>query len=314
MSRFKKVVLAFAGILIAAVVVFMAATWAPDRPVESLKARWAPLPSTFVSLQGMSVHVRDEGPRDDLTPIILLHGTSASLHTWEGWAGALRDKHRVIRFDMPGFGLTGPHPEGRYNAEAYTSFVRAMLDQLGIRGCVIAGNSFGAFVAWKTALADSRVRKLVLVDAAGYPNPNAKRPLGFKLAMTPVLNQVVAYSLPRSVIEKSLQNVYGDPSKVTPELVDLYYDVAVREGNRAALVKRFEQATYESSDEIAHIAVPTLILWGGRDRLIAPEFADRFHHDIKNSELVLFDSLGHVPHEEDPRATVAPVVAFVEGR
>jgi pimeloyl-ACP methyl ester carboxylesterase len=192
--------------------------------------------------------------------------------------------------------------------------MRVMLDHLAIRACVIAGNSFGGFVAWKTALADPRVRKLVLVDAAGYPNPNAKRPLGFKLARTPVLNHLVAYSLPRFVVENSLRNVYGDPSKVTPELVDLYYDIAVRQGNRTALVKRFEQATYESSDEIAKITVPTLILWGGRDRLSAPEFAARFDHDIKNSELVMFDALGHVPHEEDPRATVAPVLTFLEGR
>jgi pimeloyl-ACP methyl ester carboxylesterase len=313
MSRPKKVALAVLGILILAVAVFMAATWAPDRPVESLKARWAPPPSEFVSLQGMSVHLRDEGPRDDPMPIILLHGTSASLHTWEGWARALRGKHRVVRFDLPGFGLTGPHPEGRYDAEAYTSFMRAMLDHLAIRACAIAGNSFGGFVAWKTALADPRVRKLVLVDAGGYPNPNAKMPLGFKLAKTPVLKRLAAYSLPRSVVEGSVRNVYGDPSKVTPELVDLYYDLAVREGNRVALVKRFEQVSYASSDETARVRVPTLILWGGRDRLIAPEFADRFHRDIAGSKLVMFDALGHVPHEEDPSATVAPVIGFLEG-
>lgn len=314
MSKLKKAVLAFVGSLLVAVVVFMAATWAPDRPVESLKARWAPPPSTFVSLQGMNVHLRDEGPRDDPAPIVLLHGTSASLHTWEGWASALRDKHRVIRLDLPGFGLTGPHPEGRYNAEAYTSFMRIMLDHLGIRACVIGGNSFGGYVAWKTALADSRVRKLVLVDSGGYPNPNAKMPLGFKLAKTPGLNLLAAYSLPRSVVEKSLRNVYGDSSKVTPELVDLYYDLAVREGNRVALVKRFEQVTYESFDDIAHVTVPTLILWGGRDHLIAPEFAARFQHDITNSKLVMFDSLGHVPQEEDPGATVVPVRVFLEGQ
>lgn len=312
MSRTKKVVIAVVGVLMAAVIVFMTATWAPDRPVESLKTRWAPPPSTFVSLQGMNVHLRDEGPRDDPMPIVLLHGTSASLHTWEGWVITLRDKHRVIRVDLPGFGLTGPHPEGRYTGETYTTFMRALLDQLGVRTCVIAGNSFGGYIAWKTALADSRVRKLVLVDAGGYPNPNAQMPLAFKLAKTPVLNLIMPYSLPRSVITKSLRNVYGDPSKVTPELIDLYYDLATREGNRAALVKRFEQATYDAVDEMPRIAVPTLILWGGRDRLIAPEFANRFHNDIKNSELVMFDSLGHVPHEEDPRATVAPVLAFID--
>jgi pimeloyl-ACP methyl ester carboxylesterase len=297
--------------LMLVVVVFVAATWAPDRPVESLKARWAQTPSTFVSVQGMNVHVRDEGPRD-ATTIVLLHGTSASLHTWEGWAKALREKYRVVRFDLPGFGLTGPNPSGSYDAAAYTSFMRAMFDKLAIETCVVAGHSFGGYVAWQTALVDPRVQKLVLVDSGGYPNPNAKMPLGFKLAKTPVLNRLAAYSLPRSLVEKSLRNVYGDPSKVTPEQIDLYYDLAVREGNRVALVKRFEQAKYSSGDVIKGVKIPTLILWGGRDRLIPPDHAEQFHRDIANSQLVVFDALGHIPHEEDPAATVAPVLTFLE--
>jgi pimeloyl-ACP methyl ester carboxylesterase len=311
MKRVGKIALGVLGVLVLVLAVFVAATWAPDRPVDALKPRWAQPPSTFVKVQGMDVHLRDEGPRDDPTPIVLLHGTSSSLHTWEGWARALRTHHRVIRFDLPGFGLTGPHPEGRYDAAAYTSFMRAMLDQLSIKQCVIAGNSFGGYVAWQTALVDPRVRRLVLVDSGGYPNPNAKMPLGFKLAKMPVIKHLAAYSLPRSVIEKSLRNVYGDETKVTPELIDLYYDLAVRAGNRTALIKRFEQTTYASGEEVAKVKVPTLILWGGKDRLIPPEIAAQFHRDIAHSELVTFDALGHVPHEEDPVATIVPVLAFV---
>lgn len=310
--RWLRALLAVVVALVLCVAVFLIATWAPDRPVDALKPRWAQPPSTFVAVRGMNVHVRDEGPRDDPMPIVLLHGTSASLHTWEGWARTLRGGHRVIRLDLPGFGLTGPEPQGHYDGESYVAFMRAMLDQLGVQKCVLGGNSFGGYVAWNTALADARVQKLVLVDAGGYPNPGAHMPLGFKLAKTPVINRLVAYSLPRSIVEKSLRNVYGDPSKITPALVDLYYDLAVREGNRTALVKRFEQTSYATSEQIAKVKVPTLILWGGRDRLIAPEFAERFHHDIQGSELMVFDALGHVPHEEDPQATVAPVVKFVE--
>jgi pimeloyl-ACP methyl ester carboxylesterase len=308
----KKIALAVVGALLLVIAVFLAATWAPDRPVDALKARWAQPPSTFVNVQGMNVHVRDEGPRDDAQPIILLHGTSASLHTWEGWARVLRAERRVIRFDLPGFGLTGPHPEDRYDVATYTSFMRAMLDQLAIQKCVLAGNSFGGYVAWQTALVDPRVQKLVLVDSGGYRTTTSAMPLGFRLAKTPVINRLVAYSLPRSVVEKSLRNVYGDPSKVTDELIDLYYDLAVREGNRNALVKRFEQARYSSADEIRGLKLPTLILWGGRDRVIPPEHAAQFHTDIAGSQLVLFEPLGHVPHEEDPAATVAPVLTFLK--
>lgn len=261
----------------------------------------------------MNVHLRDEGPRDDPSPVVLLHGTSASLHTWEGWAAALRATRRVIRFDMPGFGLTGPSPDGNYTIERYASFVLAMLDELGVRHCVIGGNSFGGYVAWVAALlAPGRVEKLILVDAGGYPLKSTTVPIGFRIARIPLLNKLIPFVLPRSAVERSLRDVYGDPKKVTSELVDLYFAMTVRAGNRRALIERFSQAPSDKmSDRIRELHIPTLIIWGGRDRLIAPSNARRFHHDIMGSKLVVFDDLGHVPQEEDPEKTVAAVKQFI---
>ena len=191
--------LAAAGILIA---VYVVLNWAPDRPLSELKARWAPSPSVFVDIAGMSVHLRDEGPRDGPTPIVLLHGTSASLHTWEGWTRALVEKRRVIRFDLPGFGLTGPAPDNDYTIRRYAAFVVALLDKLEVRRCVLAGNSFGGYVAWVTALtAPERVDKLVLIDAGGYPQQPTSVPVGFRIAQVPILNKLAQFTLPRSVIE-----------------------------------------------------------------------------------------------------------------
>ena len=85
------------GILIALAILiglYVATTWAPERTVEELRARWAPAPSLFLNVAGMKVHLRDEGPRDDASPIVLLHGTLSSLHTWNGWAAALTSKRR----------------------------------------------------------------------------------------------------------------------------------------------------------------------------------------------------------------------------
>lgn len=292
---------------------FVALNWAPDRPVSELEARWAAPPSMFVEVSGMRVHVRDEGPRDDPMPIVLLHGTSASLHTWQGWADALKGERRVIRFDLPGFGLTGPTPDGNYTMDAYVRFVIAMLDRLGVRRAVLAGNSFGGNVAWATALAaPDRVAKLVLVDSAGYPMNPKSVPIGFRIARLPVLNRLGEVALPRRVIESSVRNVYGDPDKVTPELVDLYYDITVREGNRRALAQRWQQApSGENPERIREIKVPTLILWGALDRLIPPEDGAQFQRDIAGSRLVVFGDLGHVPHEEDPARTVAVLKRFL---
>ena len=292
----------------------IAAYWAPDRSSDELKARWAPPSSQFVAIEGMSVHLRDEGPRDDPSPLLLLHGTSSSLHTWEAWVSALRARHRVISVDLPGYGLTGPFPDGDYRMEHYARFIGELLDERGVKHAVLVGNSFGGQVALETTLLQpERVDKLILVDALGYPPDPTSVPIGFRIARMPVLNRVMQFVLPRSLVEDSVRNVYGDPGKVTPALVDRYYDLTLRAGNRASLPERFKhQPTIESARRIATIRKPTLILWGGRDRLIPPDNAARFQHDIAGSRLLMFPALGHVPQEEDPDATVAAAMAFLE--
>jgi pimeloyl-ACP methyl ester carboxylesterase len=315
MSRAAKVAAAAAGAIALLVAGYVAWNWAPDRPVSQLAARWAPPPSSFVDVDGMQVHVRDEGRRDDPVPIVLLHGLSASLHTWDGWVRALEARRRIIRVDMPGFGLTGPSPDGDYTVGRYVRFVSAVLDHFGVRHCVLGGNSFGGRVAWETALDQpGRVDALILVDSAGYPIRSQSVPIGFRLARIPLLNRLVEVTLPRGLIASSVRNVYGDPGKVTPELVDRYYELTLRAGNRAALVQRFAQAPAgPEAARIREIKLPTLILWGGRDRLIPAEYGGLFAKDIAGSRLVIFDGLGHVPHEEDPAQTVAVAESFLAG-
>ena len=266
----------------------------------------------------MQVHFRDEGPRDDPMPLVLLHGTSASLHTWDAWVDALKDKRRVIRFDLPGFGLTGPHPTNDYSVDAYVGLVQAMVDNLGVKTFVLAGNSLGGQIAWATAYTlPQRVQRLILVDAAGYPLIPQSIPIGFQIARIPVLRRVAEVVLPRGIVESSLRNVYGDPDKVTAALVDRYYDLTLREGNRKALAYRIDEMQKMNADKavaaIQSLRLPTLIIWGGKDRLIPVENAHRFAADVVGSRLVVFDALGHVPQEEEPDITVRAVRSFLDG-
>ncbi len=288
------------------------AVWAPDQPVDSLKLRWAGPPSQFVLLDGQQVHLRDEGPRDDPLPIVLVHGTSDSLHTWDGWAAALGGRHRVIRFDLTGFGLTGPNAENDYSIPRYVRQVEAVLDHLGVQRVVLGGNSLGGHVAWAAALAmPQRVVRLVLVDAGGYAVPPQEVPAALRLARVPGLRRVLEHVLPRGLVMASVRNVYGDPSKVTPALVDRYYDMALREGNRRALGYRVALGLVDESARIRSVAVPTLILWGGRDRLIPLQSGQQFARDVARSTLVVFDDLGHLPHQEDPQRTVRELLRFL---
>lgn len=313
MKRLLQIVLALVLLVLLALAGAVAWSWAPDRPLADLKPRWALPPSQFVALDGMLVHLRDQGPRDDPAPIVLLHGTSASLHTWEGWVAVLQEQRRVISLDLPGFGLTGPFPDADYRIGHYSAFLAKVLDHLQVPRAVVAGNSFGGELAWQFALDyPQRVERLVLVDAAGYPRNATSVPIGFRLAQVPALARLMANVLPRQMIESSLRNVYGDPGKVTPELIDRYYELALRAGNREALRQRFVQMQAEDgSGRIAEIKKPTLIIWGGRDGLIPPDNAERFNRDIAGSRLVMFPELGHVPQEEDPARTVAQVQRFL---
>lgn len=262
----------------------------------------------------MQVHMRDEGPRDDPVPLVLLHGTSASLHTWDGWTAGLKASRRVIRIDLPGFGLTGPYPDSDYTVEHYAKFMHAFLDRLGVTRCVLVRNSFGGQVSIVTALArPARVDRLILIDSSGYPMVPDSIPLAFRIARLPVLSQIARVTLPRRVVEESIRNVYGDPARVTPTLIERYFELALREGNRAALAERLKQVPIDAiTARIPEIKIPTLILWGGRDRLIPPAAGQRFANDIAGSRLEIFDDLGHVPHEEDPARTVSAAIAFLD--
>jgi pimeloyl-ACP methyl ester carboxylesterase len=313
---FSGWLLRLAGLAVLGLAISIAAFRAPERPLESLVARWAPPPSDFLDLGGQLVHIRDEGPRGDPLPLVLIHGTAASLHTWEGWVAALKGERRVISFDLPGFGLSGPSLAGDYSDAAYIRFVLALLDRLKLPRVVLGGNSLGGQIAWElAALHPERVAALVLVDAGGLAFEPESVPLGFqlaRLAQVPGAELLLQGLLPRRVVESSVRNVYGTPAKVRPELVDRYFELTLREGNRAALLQRLRQLRRgEYADRLAGLRQPTLILWGGRDRLIPPAYGQAFARAIPGSRLVSFETLGHVPQEEDPAATVAPVADFL---
>ena len=319
----KATVLILLG-AIAVVMVFVAKYLAPDRTVAELK-QWQLPNSEFIEIQGMQAHVAqsanchthrgDAAEKNRPETIVLLHGTSASLHTWEGWTKVLSDQYCVVSMDLPGFGLTGPYVDEskRYSSENYAAFVIEVLNHLKLDRVTLAGNSLGGKVAWRTAaLYPERVDRLILVDSVGYPATPKHIPIGFKLAKYPMMSPILNRILPRSVVEKSVLSVYADNSKVNDALVNRYYELTLRKGNRQALSRRLNDSDDESDQaQIKQLDIPTLILWGAKDDLIPVENAALFHRDIRNSQLKIFDNLGHVPHEEDPLATVDVVKQFL---
>ncbi|TAH20578.1 MAG: alpha/beta hydrolase [Cytophagales bacterium] len=308
--KYIRLGLAFIGVALFAIFAFY---WRTDMPIEVLKEKYAPAPSQFAEVQGMQVHFRDEAEVPDSLPIVLLHGTGASLHTWDGWAKILKQKRRVIRMDLPAYGLTGANPSGDYSNQSYVSFLHAFLEKIGVEKCVLIGNSLGGSIAWHFAAAyPNRIKKLVLIDAAGFPTQNTQQPLAFRLAKIPIANELIKYITPRFVIEKSILNVYGDKSKVSEELIDRYFELSLREGNRQAFIDRMK-IRFDVADtlKIKALKMPTLILWGEEDKLIPVENAFKFKRLLPYNNLLIFKGIGHVPMEENPEFTAISLQAFL---
>ena len=280
-----------------------------DIPLETMKKKYADGSSRFMSLDGMPVHYRDEGKG---YPVVLVHGTSSSLHTWDGWTRELAKKYRVIRMDIPAFGLTGPSSNGDYTIGAYVKFLDAFLSKLELRKFHIAGNSLGGLIAWNYALAHpGKVDRLVLVDAAGYPH--MKIPGLFRLMKIAPVAFIGKHITPRFLVTRNLREVYGDDSKITDALIDRYYEMALREGNRRAFIDRVRTPRDfdENLKKLGTITSPTLVMWGKDDLWIPVENAYNFTRDIPGSKLVVYDGVGHVPMEEIPERSVSDAMEFL---
>jgi len=279
-----------------------------DIPVERLRAKYATPPSKFMDVEGLAVHYRDEGQG---FPVVLLHGAASSLFTWDAWAADLSKDHRVIRYDLPGFGLTGPNASKDYSMAWHVRFLQEFLDKLNVPACALAGNSFGGRIAWEFASAHpERVKKLILVDASGYPAPERKI-LAMRLARMPVIGPILGRVTPRSFVAMTVRQTYGDPRRVTDALIDRYYDLILRAGNREAFGILNRAPMRDGSARIRAIQVPTLILWGSEDRAVPVSFAERFHRDIRNSRVIVYRGAGHIPMEEIPVETVRDARAFL---
>ena len=287
-----------------------------DISVDDLKIAYTNEHSKFMEIDGMQVHYRDEGTG---FPIVLIHGTASSLHTWNEWTEELKKNYRIIRMDIPAFGITGPNETGDYSIKSYTNFLDKFLTKINVEKFYLAGNSLGGNIAWNyTAEHPEKVEKLILVDASGLPT-NKEQPAIFKMAKTPVLNSLFLYVTPKFFIKKNMKEVYADENKITDELVTRYHKMALRVGNRQAFIDRakmdFKLDSKANLDKLKSIQTPTLLIWGANDNWIPLKSVGiKMDSVLPNSKLVVLENSGHVPMEENPEESLVILKKFIQIR
>lgn len=282
--------------------------YTPDRGRAGLETEYAGAPSQFLEVSGVRLHVRDTGPRDG-PAVVLLHGFGSSLQTWDAWAGDLERDHRVIRYDEPGFGLTGRDPGG-YTDERGVVVLLGLLDRLGVQRASVIGNSMGGRIAWRFAAAHpERMDRLVLISPDGFREPG--REYGTTEAV-PLAMRTLPYVLPGFMLRPMLEAAYARPGVLTEALYQRYRDMMLAPGVRRAIVDRMgEQVLADPVPLLRSIEVPTLLLWGEGDRMIPFGNSKDYLAALPHGELRALPGVGHVPQEEAPE-TVKFVRAFLE--
>lgn len=302
-------------LLIAAIVGLAIWGYTPDRDPKDLMEKYGQSPSRILPLpNGQKVHIRDEGPRN-APVLLLLHGSNSSLHTWDGWVSKLKEKYRIVRYDQPGHGLTGPQVKNDYSAKMMSDTAAMVMEQLGIFDYTIIGNSMGGYVAWNHAVQyPNRVNGLVLVDATGAPGITAEKlPIGFRIARNEWGQKLMRYFSPRIVIDQSVKQSVANPAIISPADVDRYWELLLYPGNRQATIDRANTQYSDANPAmLKNLPMPSLILWGAKDTLIPVAAAKWFHDNLPNSALNIYRDLGHIPMEEDPDRTADTLMQWLK--
>jgi pimeloyl-ACP methyl ester carboxylesterase len=294
-----------------------------DLPAVEVDAKYSNAASRFLSLpSGARIHYRDQGNPDG-PPVVLIHGSNASLHAWEPWVAILGDDYRIVTLDLPGHGLTGRVPDDDYGTEAFVATVKAVVESTGLSRFVLGGNSMGGGVTWQYALRHpDDVQAMILVDASGpwsWREPQdgsaTQRPLVFELMAKPWFRAVAGYLDPYYLTVQGLRSAYNNSPVVDDALIARYYELALREGSRTATMKRFAgfaSRAAAAEPDLSVLDQPTLILWGARDALIPVAVGERFATVLPHATLAIYPDVGHVPMEEIPAQSAADVRQFLK--
>ncbi len=283
--------------------------WTPDKARAVLEAKYLSAPTDLIEVAGVRLHVRDSGSKN-VPAVILIHGFGGSLHSWEAWAQGLATTHRVIRFDLPGSGLSAPDPTGDYSDARTMTLLIALMNQLGVARASIVGHSIGGRMAWTFAATHpERVSKLVLVAPDGFASP------GFVYGSAPEVPTTVKlmrWALPSALLKMSLAPAYGDPKFMTDDLATRYHDLMLAPGSRDALIARMQQTVLvDPLPLLKQLQAPTLLVWGEADGMIRFANSADYMNAIRDVKLAAFKGIGHLPQEEAAAQSLNVVAEFL---
>lgn len=294
---------------------------APDSPatprltVAQLRAKYADRQSRYITVKGMEIHYKDEGPRK--APVLLMiHGSQSSLRTWDRITLLLKKRYRVIRFDIPGYGLSSPATDEAAANVKPVEVTEGLIEGLGIRkiAAAVGVSSGGTMAMYLAAKRPELVERLILSNTPSDPvdTSHMVQTPGF-LAAQDRARQTGYQDF--DFWDQYLSFFAGDAGRISKRTRMEYWDFNRRspEKHPIAMVARIGDGK-QAAIEMAKITAPTFLVWGSGDPLLPEAAVNAITRYLQNATIskVLMPDVGHYPPLEVPDRFARWVETYVE--
>jgi pimeloyl-ACP methyl ester carboxylesterase len=280
---------------------------------EYIKEKYTLPNSKFIKWKGAEIHYTESGSG---FPILMIHGFGGSHRDFQTIEPLFNKKYRVIRVDVPGFALSQfPKTNTKninYN-EIYNEYFDFIIDTLNLDSFYVLGNSLGGLMSWNLTLHQpNKVKKLVLLNSAGYDMKEVMKSANAHRFKNPIFKLLMKKGIPKFITAQGIGRVFYEKSTLTDEKIQRVNDFWNKEGNLQQIINMANSNQFIDEQLIKNIKVPTLIIWGKEDIIVSPKYAEKFHQDIQNSELIIYEKCGHVPMLEAPDRVYQDVQTFFD--
>ena len=273
-----------------------------DIPFDTIKEKYMDDQSKFISIDGMEVHYKDEGEGEVL---LLVHSINTSLQDWDSCSNDLNKYFRVIRVDLPGFGLTLANKHFNYQRDSYIYFLKKFTIRLGIDTFHFGGVSMGADLAWHfSLLSPYLIKSLVLVNPTDYPDYHPS--IYQKMSRHWLGKYVVRWAGSKRTIQKRVNKLFSDSMQLTETAFERYHNLILREGSRSAFIALNNAFHRNRFTRLSKLKNPTLILWS--EQIGENPFAKI----LPNAKTIYYKDSHLYPMVESPMQTSKDVLSFLQ--
>ncbi len=294
--------------------------WTPDLSFERLKAFYETPQSQLIQTPESLIFAEDTNPSTtDAPTLLLIHGLGSSLQTWDEWTRLLKPQLRIVRFDLPGFGLSSAPTSHDYSDAADLRRLEQFIEAKKLGSFMLGGHALGGRMAWLYAAKHpEKVSHLVLLSPEGFPSEPEKTlqtGVGFVPTHTydtPFYVGLMRFALPKWAVRAVLESAYADPGLMTEQTLSRYHDMLLAPGVRDSMHERMQQSmSIDPRATLGSIHVPTLILWGDQDRFIPKSNLGEYEREMPTAHAQVFENTGHLIQEENAEASVTSFLSFI---